>query len=60
MLIAFVFAAMLSGAPVQDSPSAAASTTVDETAPVAVPEPSEKALQYYRSGNVLWAVDIVW
>jgi Zn-dependent protease with chaperone function len=26
------------------------------TAPVAVPEPSEKALQYYRSGNILWVV----
>src|SRR6476660_3245477 len=33
---------------------------VDETAPVAVPEPSEQALQYHRSGNVLWVVDIVW
>ena len=28
----------------------------DATAPVAVPEPSEKALQYYRSGNILWVV----
>jgi len=27
---------------------------------VAVPEPSEKALDYYRSGNVLWVVDMVW
>jgi len=26
------------------------------TAPVAVPEPSEKALQYYQSGNILWVV----
>jgi STE24 endopeptidase len=25
-------------------------------APVTVPEPSEKALQYYRSGNILWVV----
>ncbi|HWN19724.1 MAG TPA: M48 family metallopeptidase [Gemmatimonadales bacterium] len=29
-------------------------TTASQT--VAVPEPSELALQYYRSGNVLWAV----
>ena len=28
----------------------------DAAAPVAVPEPSEKALQYYRSGNILWVV----
>jgi Zn-dependent protease with chaperone function len=27
---------------------------------VAVPEPSEKAIEYYRSGNVLWIVDSVW
>ena len=26
------------------------------SASVAVPEPSEKAMQYYRSGNVLWVV----
>jgi STE24 endopeptidase len=30
------------------------------TAPVPVPEPSEKALSYYRSGIVLWIVNVVW
>jgi len=29
-------------------------------APVAVPEPSEKAMRYYRSGNVLWCVSLLW
>src|SRR5439155_24135891 len=29
----------------------------DETAPVAVPEPSEQAMRFYRSGNVLWFVE---
>ena len=28
--------------------------------PVAVPEPSEKALAYARSGDVLWVVDQLW
>jgi Zn-dependent protease with chaperone function len=28
--------------------------------PVRVPEPSEKAIRYYRSGNVLWVVENVW
>jgi STE24 endopeptidase len=28
--------------------------------PVAVPEPSAKALRYYRSGNALWAVNVAW
>lgn len=32
----------------------------DPNAPVPVPEPSAKALRYYRSGNVLWAVGILW
>jgi Zn-dependent protease with chaperone function len=32
----------------------------DETAPVAVPEPSERAMRYYRSGNVLWFVEQAW
>jgi Zn-dependent protease with chaperone function len=32
----------------------------EEEAPVPVPPPSDKALAYYRSGNVLWIVDLVW
>jgi Zn-dependent protease with chaperone function len=32
----------------------------DDTSPVAVPEPSEKAMSYYRSGNVLWFVNLFW
>jgi Zn-dependent protease with chaperone function len=27
---------------------------------VAVPEPSDKALRYFRSGNVLWVVNTIW
>jgi len=30
------------------------------TDPVPVPEPSEKALSYYRSGIVLWIVNVLW
>jgi Zn-dependent protease with chaperone function len=30
------------------------------SAPVPAPEPSEKALSYYRSGIALWIVSIVW
>lgn len=36
---------------------AAAPTAPAETGPVAVPEPTEKAMRYYRSGNVVWVVD---
>jgi STE24 endopeptidase len=41
----------------------AASPAVDTagtSAPVPVPPPSEKALRFYRSGNVLWAISTVW
>jgi STE24 endopeptidase len=31
--------------------------TTEETGPVAVPETTEKAMRYYRSGNVVWVVD---
>src|SRR5450756_2155455 len=31
-----------------------------DTSPVAVPEPSAKAMSYYRSGNVLWGVNVFW
>jgi STE24 endopeptidase len=31
-----------------------------DTAPVPVPEASEKALRYYRSGNVLWLLGTAW
>ena len=33
---------------------------IDETQPVAVPSPTEKALQFHRSGNLLWIVDQAW
>ncbi len=31
-----------------------------QTGPVAVPVPSEKAMDYYNSGNILWIVNILW
>ncbi|MFI5458297.1 MAG: M48 family metallopeptidase [Isosphaerales bacterium] len=37
----------------------AGSAAVGELQPVAVPEPSAKALQFYRSGNWLWVVNHV-
>src|SRR5438132_1273599 len=57
MLLALVFTTAISGSPTQPAP---ATSTIDETAPVEVPAPTEKALRYYRSGNVLWVVNIVW
>lgn len=47
-------------APPVASPSPVAAATIPaapETGPVTVPEPTEKAMRYYRSGNVVWAID---
>jgi STE24 endopeptidase len=41
----------------QDTIAAAAMADIG---PVAVPEPSEKAVKYYNSGNILWFVDLFW
>ena len=40
-------------------PSARAAAQ-DDAGPVPVPEPSEKARRYARSGNVLWLLDMLW
>jgi Zn-dependent protease with chaperone function len=57
----------LSGATSAQAPDSATATPAAEapqaapaTDRVAVPEPTAQALDYYRSGNVLWVVDNVW
>jgi Zn-dependent protease with chaperone function len=48
---------------VQDAPHpapAASGEDRDEGVPVAVPEPSEKAMQFYRGNNALWAFNHGW
>jgi STE24 endopeptidase len=42
------------------APRSADVAAVDETQPVAVPEPSALALEYNRTGNWLWAANQVW
>ncbi|HKI03337.1 MAG TPA: M48 family metallopeptidase [Thermoanaerobaculia bacterium] len=45
----------------ESSPSSPqASAAGASSQPVAVPQPSEKAMRYYRSGNVLWVVNTLW
>jgi STE24 endopeptidase len=53
----------LAAQPPADSPaasSAASSQSDDPSQPVPVPQPSEEAMRYYRSGNVLWLIGTVW
>ena len=45
------------GAPATAAPARAPSS---DEGPVAVPPPSEKALRYHRSGNVLWVIGTIW
>lgn len=42
------------------APMAAATSTPTDTGPVSIPEPSEKAWQYHRSGNWLWVFNNLW
>ena len=42
------------------APPTLASDGLDERRPLPVPEPTEKALRYYRTGNWIWAFDEVW
>jgi STE24 endopeptidase len=41
-------------------PAAAHAAAAGASEPVPVPEPSAKALRYFHSGNVLWAISTVW
>ena len=66
VLLSLVFAAMVGmgsaasavGQPVDGARTAA--VAADEDAPVAVPQATDKAMAYYRSGNLLWAINLVW
>ena len=50
---------MVKGEGQQHSGQATAESPQADTALVAVPEPTPRALQYYRSGNILWGVGTV-
>lgn len=64
-LVVLLIASPASAAPPADAaPSAdamqGASIELDERGWVRVPEPSETALRYHRSGNVLWVIATLW
>jgi STE24 endopeptidase len=67
LFVAAGWALPANGQAVPLTPSAATSAADAATggesassAPVAVPEPSFQALRYYRSGNRLWVLSILW
>jgi len=59
MLLLLGSATMRAQAPAPAAPSPAVENG-DEAQPVAVPEPSPLAVDYYRTGNWLWVGDQVW
>jgi Zn-dependent protease with chaperone function len=61
LLVAALFAATPAFAQDPQSAPPAATTVADASRePVPVPEPSEKAIAYYRSGVALWLFDVAW
>jgi Zn-dependent protease with chaperone function len=63
LLLSFLLlsASPLAAQPAADAPPAASAAAQDSPSqPVPVPRPSEKAMRYYRSGNVLWVVVTLW
>ena len=62
IVLTLVLAAALAAQPAEESPAAAVSAASQggPQQPVSVPQPSEKAMRYYRSGNVLWVIGTLW
>jgi Zn-dependent protease with chaperone function len=62
-VLLFAMSGSATGMPLQEPPSLGiqAGAAAGETdAPVPVPAPSDKAIRYHQSGNVLWFVDLIW
>jgi Zn-dependent protease with chaperone function len=62
VLMGTAWAIAAQGQPAQQlsSPAGVSASVAADQSPVPVPPPSEKAIRYYRSGNVLWIVDQIW
>jgi Zn-dependent protease with chaperone function len=65
-LLIVTLLALAAASPAAAQPQAPASSTQAQaagssgTGPVTVPPPSDKAMRYYRSGNVLWVIGTLW
>jgi STE24 endopeptidase len=61
ILAAALWAPALAAQTAEGTPSTTAGAPqTDESRPVPVPQPSDKAMQYYRSGNLLWVIGTLW
>ena len=59
-IVLFPLLAAIGSTPASAQPKPSAVASVDESEPVSVPAPSELAIRYYESGNILWVVNTVW
>jgi len=66
LLLILVLAALVAAPALVAQPAApaaagsAAAASGPPSQPVPVPQPSDKAMRYYRSGNVLWVLETLW
>jgi STE24 endopeptidase len=62
LAVVFLFTPSLGAQPAADDPERpeAGAAAAGSAERVPVPPPSEKALRYYRSGNVLWVIATIW
>jgi Zn-dependent protease with chaperone function len=61
VLVPVLMGAVAGGpAPQQTEPATATVLPPDDSATVPVPEPTEKAIRFHRSGNRLWCIRTVW
>jgi Zn-dependent protease with chaperone function len=60
LIVALTVAFVPAAAQTPASTPAATTAGASSSQPVEVPPASEKAMQYYRSGNVLWVITTLW
>jgi STE24 endopeptidase len=60
VVLALLVTLLVARAAFAGPPEPASAIELDERGHVVVPEPSEEAMRFYRSGNVLWLVNRAW
>jgi STE24 endopeptidase len=60
LVLALLFTPLAQSQAPTAAPAGGTDVGSSASAPVPVPPPSEKALRFYRSGNVLWVISTIW
>src|SRR5262245_59562733 len=59
LILGILFCLSLPAQP-QTAPPVGGAVTAGDDAPVPVPQPTEKALRYYKTGNAWWVFNQLW